>query len=116
MLAFDPGYFSVILDPSPALMLSSCLVLGCAISSFAYRRQNQDRYQTYILVIAIVFASVTGLATNVDVNLIMLGLVPWTMCFAMIFSSTLHWLVRRYNSHQNYIEFKGDEKETLLPH
>lgn len=116
ILAFDPGYFSGILDPSPALMLFSCLVMSCAISSFVYGRQIQDRYQTYLFIIAIVSASAAGLATQIDASLIMLGLIPWTLCFTMLFSSSLHGLVRKYNSQQNLIDYNDDEKETLLSH
>jgi len=114
ILAFDPGHFSFILDPSPALMLSSCLILGCAISSYAYRRQEQDSYQTLILLTAIGAASAIGLVAGVDVNLIMLGLIPWALCLAMVLSSWLHWLLRRH------IDFKSlnccdiDETKVLL--
>lgn len=95
-------------------MLSSCLILGCAISSYAYRRQEQDSYQTLILLTAIGAASAIGLVAGVDVNLIMLGLIPWALCLAMVLSSWLHWLLRRH------IDFKSlnccdiDETKVLL--
>jgi hypothetical protein len=96
-------------------MLSSCLILGCAISSFAYRRQEQDKYQTAIFIIAIGGASAAGLILRVDANLIMLGLIPWALCLAMIISSSLHWLLKSYNSHQTNICCDINKKGVLLP-
>jgi hypothetical protein len=97
-------------------MLTSCLVLGCAISSFAYRRQEQDRYQTVIFIIAIGTASTLGLMTGVGANLVMLGLIPWALCLAMVLSSCLHRLVKRYNNHRGNIYCDIDEQEVLLPY
>lgn len=96
-------------------MLSSCLVLGCAVSSFIYRRQEKDRYQTLIFILAITAASAIGLASGVCANLVMLGLIPWALCLSMLFTSILHWLVKRYNKRQNHIIYEGDEKEVLQP-
>jgi hypothetical protein len=96
-------------------MLSSCLVLGCAVSSFIYRRQEKDRYQTLIFVVAITAASTIGLASGVCANLVMLGLIPWALCLSMLFSSILHWLVKRYSRRQIYIIYEVDENEVLQP-
>lgn len=75
-------------------MLGACLTLGCSISSFAYRRQQEDRYQSLIFVLAIIFATIFGFALGINANIIMLGLIPWALCVAMILSITVHWLVR----------------------
>jgi hypothetical protein len=91
----DEGYFAFILDPPPALMLGACLLLGCSISSFAYRRQRDDHYQTPIFALSVVAATVSGLALGVSTNLIMLGLIPWSLCTAMVVSVIAHWGVRR---------------------
>jgi hypothetical protein len=114
--AFDPGHFSFILDPSPALMLFSCLILGCSISSFAYRRQDHDKLQTPIFVLAITTASTFGFGMGVNANLIMLGLIPWALCFAMIFSATVHWLARRCSRRTSFILCDIEEKQVLLHH
>jgi len=96
-LAFDPGHITFIFDPSPTVMLAACLALGCAISSFAYRRQEGDRYQAPIFVFAITAATISGLALNVNANLIMLGLIPWALCGAMIFSTGVHCFLRMFS-------------------
>lgn len=114
--AFDPGHFGFILDPSPALMLVFCLVLGCSVSSFCYRRQEQDKFQAPIFVLVIIAATTFGFGLGINANLIMLGLIPWALCFSMVFSTTVHWLVRRCSKHRRYYTFEVDEKEVLLRH
>lgn len=91
----DTSYFAFILNPSPTLMLFACLILGCSISSFAYRRQQKDRYQSLIFVLAITTSTIFGLSLGINANLIMLGLIPWALCFAMACSVAVHWAVRR---------------------
>jgi hypothetical protein len=112
--AFDPGHFSFILDPSPALMLAFCLVLGCSVSSFCYRRQEQDKFQAPIFVLIITVAAIFGFEVGINANLIMLGLIPWALCFSMLFSTTVHWLVRRCSRRRSYFVYKIDEKEALI--
>lgn len=114
--AFDPGYFSFILDPSPALMLAFCLVLGCSVSSFCYRRQEQDKFQAPIFVLVITAATIFGFGLGINANLIMLGLIPWGLCFSMVFSTTVHWLVRRCTKRKSYYVYEVDEKEVLIRH
>jgi len=41
ILGFITGPLSFILDPHPAMLLVCCLILGCSVSSFMYRRQEQ---------------------------------------------------------------------------
>jgi len=113
--AFNPGHFGFILDPSPPLMLSACLVLGCSISSFAYQRQEHDKFQTPIFVLAISLASILGIGLGTNANLIMLGLVPWALCFAMVLSSFVHWTLRRC-SRKSSISCEADEKHIFLVH
>jgi hypothetical protein len=114
------GHFEWILDPPPALMLFACLVLGCSISSFAYRRQDGDRYQTPIFVLAITSATIFGLALGVNSNIIMLGVIPWALCLAMIGSVATHWLIRRCSRDRvvTYTEIhccQQGEKEGSVP-
>lgn len=112
--AFDPGHFSFILDPSPVLMLVFCLVLGCSVSSFCYRRQEHDKFQAPIFVFVIIAATIFGFGLGINANLIMLGLIPWALCFSMVFSTTVHWLVRRCSKRRSYFVYEVDEKEALL--
>ena len=113
-LAFDPGHFSFFLNPSPAVLLGSCLILGCSISSFAYRHQENDKYQTPIFVVAIAAVSIFGFALGINVNLIMLGLFPWALCIAMILSTCVHCLARYCRRRKSYVVCGLDEKGVLL--
>ncbi|TVY27872.1 hypothetical protein LHYA1_G003046 [Lachnellula hyalina] len=97
LLAFDPGHITFILDPTPPVMLVACLALGCAISSFAYRRQDHDRYQAPLFILAITAATFSGLALDVNSDIIMLGLIPWAVCAAMAASTGLHWFLRSFS-------------------
>jgi len=92
-------------------MLGSCLALGCSISSFAYRRQEGDRYQALIFGLAITAATIFGLVLKVNPNLIMLGLIPWALCCSMIFSTAFHWLLRRCSGKRRYVGCGSDEKK-----
>lgn len=74
-------------------MLGSCLVLGCAISSFAYRRQDIDKLQTFIFIAAITLACTIGLATDLNANLIMLGMIPWALCAAMVVCTVVNSVI-----------------------
>jgi hypothetical protein len=112
--AFDPGHFSLILDPSPELMLAFCLVLGCSVSSFYYRHQEQDKFQAPIFVLVITATTAFGFGVGINANLIMLGLIPWALCFSMAFSTTIHWLVRRCNKRRSHFVYEIDEKEMLI--
>lgn len=114
------GYFEWILDPPPALMLFACLVLGCSISSFAYRRQDGDKFQTPIFALAITSATIFGLAMGVNANVIMLGVIPWALCLAMIGSVAVHWLIRRCSRDRKVLYTKihccnQSEKEAPVP-
>jgi len=120
LLAVGPGHFEWILDPPPALMLIACLVLGCAISSFAYRRQEGDKFQTQIFLLAITSATVFGLSLGINANVIMLGVIPWALCLAMVGSVAVHWLIRRCSRSRGttYTEMhccEQVEKEPLVP-
>ncbi len=76
-------------------MLGACILLGCAVSSFAYRRQEHDNYQTLIFILYITSGTAFGAWLGVTANVIMLGLIPWALCMAMISSVAVHWIVRR---------------------
>ncbi|PMD31273.1 hypothetical protein L207DRAFT_591737 [Hyaloscypha variabilis F] len=97
------GHFEWILNPPPELMLFACLILGCSISSFAYRRQDGDKYQTPIFAVAITSATIFGLAMGINANVIMLGIIPWALCLAMIGSVTVHWLIRRCSNERRVL-------------
>ncbi|KAG0650843.1 hypothetical protein D0Z07_2281 [Hyphodiscus hymeniophilus] len=114
--AFDPGYCSFILDPSPVLMLVFCIVLGCSVSSFCYRHQEQDRAQAPIFIFTVVTAATFGLELRISANVIMLELIPWVLCFSMVFSTAVHWLLRRCSKRTSHLVYEIDEKDVLLRH
>ncbi len=82
-------------NPGPGTMLGACLTFGCSISSFSYRRQERDRYQTVFFVVAICVACASGAISGHDPNLIMLGYIPWALCLAILTSAFFHWMLRQ---------------------
>jgi hypothetical protein len=94
-VVFHSENFGFVLDPSPFLLLASCLFLGYSISSFTYRRKETDRLQPLVFSLAVSLAATIGFGLKVNINLIMLGLIPWAMHFAMLFSLIIHWYINR---------------------
>ena len=86
MLAFNPG---------PGMMLGACLMFGCSISSYSYRRQELDRYQTVFFVVAVCVACTLGTISGSNPNFIMLGYIPWGLCVAIVASAVSHWAMRQ---------------------
>ncbi|KAL2180303.1 uncharacterized protein P884DRAFT_236984 [Thermothelomyces heterothallicus CBS 202.75] len=76
--------------PSPGLMLFSCLVFGCCVSSFTYRRQDQDPFQFVIYLILLGCVAMIGYAVGARLHLILLGYLPWATCAAMAISISGH--------------------------
>lgn len=103
------------LQPSPGVMFTSCLVLGCCVSSFLYRHHNDDPYQALVFTSAIVGSVVVGQIAGADLNLILLGFVPWALCTAMFLSvcghATLRWMGARSCAEDTVM----DDKTALLP-
>jgi len=57
---------------------------------------------------------------GVNANVIMLGVIPWALCLAMIGSVATHWLIRRCSRDRNiiYTEIhcsEQGEKEAQVP-
>ena len=111
---FDLESLDFLFDPSPALMLSCCLILGCSVSSFIYRRQKHDIFQTHLFLVVTGIATTLGVGMRVHSNLIMLALIPWALCFAMITSSLGHWLLRTYGRQRPKVLYEFDEREILI--
>jgi len=112
--AFDPGHLGFILDPSPTLMLLFCVVLGCSVSSFYYRHQERDKIQAPLFILILTAVTIFSFGLGVNVNLIMLGIVPWALCFSMGLSTTVHWIVRRCRKRWSHFVYGIDEKEALI--
>jgi len=93
-----------VMNPGPAMMLGACLTFGCCISSYSFRRQELDRYQTIFFVLAICVACTSGAFSGSNPNLIMLGYIPWGLCVAMVTSAFSHWLIRKCGVKTGYVQ------------
>jgi hypothetical protein len=101
-----------IFRPSPSLLLFSCLVFGCCVSSFTHRRQTEDQYQAVVYVVLLAGAAVAGYAVGADVHLILLGYLPWATCAAMALSISGHGLYRWLQRDSRAAQ--GDEEKVPL--
>ena len=84
----------LLLRPSPEMMLCSCLIFGCCVSSFIHRRQEEDDFQFVVYALFLAGALVVGHALQGSANLIFLGYMPWAMSAAMFMSLSGHTLYR----------------------
>lgn len=98
--------------PSPGLMLFSCLVFGCVVSSFTQRRQSQDPLQLFVYTTLLGAAALVGYARRESAHLILLGYLPWATCTAMTLSISGHSLYRLLKTGSGAI--KDEEKAQLL--
>ncbi|KAK0658935.1 hypothetical protein QBC41DRAFT_50666 [Cercophora samala] len=96
--------------PSPSLMLFSCLVLGCSVSSFTQRRQAQDPLQLFVYTTLLGGAALAGYARQESAHLILLGYLPWATCAAMSLSITGHALYRLLSKAGSRATTKDEEK------
>lgn len=80
---------SIVFDPSPALLFSACLALGCAASSFAHRRQGSYMFRGPALFSALIIAMAGGTILNLNADTIMLSAIPWAVFSAMLISVVL---------------------------
>ncbi|AEO70308.1 uncharacterized protein THITE_2121561 [Thermothielavioides terrestris NRRL 8126] len=99
--------------PSPGLMLFSCLVFGCCVSSFSHRRQNQDPFQFLIYIVLLGAAGAAGYGARAHAHLILLGYLPFATCAAMIISILGHAIYRRLK-HAEAPRQEDEEKARLL--
>ncbi|KAK3906673.1 hypothetical protein C8A05DRAFT_40521 [Staphylotrichum tortipilum] len=74
---------SFVLRPSPELMLLSCLLFGCCVSSFTHRRQSQDPFQFVVYLVLLGGAALVGYGLRADPHLVLLGYLPFATCAAM---------------------------------
>jgi len=99
------------MNPGPGMMLGACLTFGCSISSFSYRRQELDRYQTIFFVVAICVACTSGAISGSNPNLIMLGYIPWALCVAIIASALSHWVMRQCGIKTGHVQHDFEENK-----
>ncbi|RYP54735.1 hypothetical protein DL768_000559 [Monosporascus sp. mg162] len=82
--------------PSGGLMLGSCLVLGCCLSSYTHRRGGRDPYQPLVFMAWAAWAACIGLGFGCSADMVMLGLLPWALCAAVLSSYLGHAAVARW--------------------
>ncbi|KAI1765334.1 hypothetical protein GGR53DRAFT_490758 [Hypoxylon sp. FL1150] len=93
-------HLDFIRNVSPGLALSSCLVLGCCLSSYTHRRRDQDHYQAIVFIVWIVWAVCLGLRVGASANMVTLAVVPWGSCAAMLSSFFGHVGARWYSTRE----------------
>jgi hypothetical protein len=103
---------NLLLNPTPELMLGSCLVFGCCVSSFVHRRQSQDTCQFAVYAVFLTAAVVSGVGIEASADLILLGFAPWAMCAAMATSLYGHAFYRRQRKQNE--KRSGDDEKALL--
>ncbi|KAM7194304.1 hypothetical protein V8F20_008051 [Naviculisporaceae sp. PSN 640] len=105
---------SRLFTPSPALMLVSCLVFGCCVSSFVHRRQDKDPLQFLVYLVLLGSVVIAGYQSEASANMILLGYLPWTMCLAMATSITGHSLYRQWRQEVDTRLGEMEKGEVLL--
>ncbi|KAF8852982.1 hypothetical protein BDZ45DRAFT_92994 [Acephala macrosclerotiorum] len=81
------------IDPASVLMTQASILLAASVVSFAVRRQEQDKFQSLLFLLAVTAVVVVGLQLDVSPNNILLGLMPWSLSIAIGLSSITHWLI-----------------------
>ncbi|KAK4172486.1 hypothetical protein QBC36DRAFT_73795 [Triangularia setosa] len=107
-----PNIGDFLFHPSPGLMLFSCLVFGCSVSSFTQRRQSKDPLQLFVYAILLGGAGLVGYARQESAHLILLGYLPWATCAAMTLSLSGHSFYRLLKTGSGAT--KDEEKAQLL--
>jgi len=95
-------------------MLAASLLFGCSISSFLYRRQQRDTFQKPIFILTVTLAVLASLSVGITPNLVMLGVIPWALCLAMVVSVSVHWIVRRCSRRTRVLACLAGDKEAGL--
>ncbi|KAK3300295.1 uncharacterized protein B0H64DRAFT_11769 [Chaetomium fimeti] len=104
---------ALVFHPSPGLMLLSCLVFGCCVSSFAHRRQSQDPFQFVVYLVLLSCAAAIGYAARAHVYLILLGYLPWATCVAMVISISGPGVYRFLKPHPTTSQGGGEKARYL---
>lgn len=115
-MLLDGSHMSLVhLRPWPGAVLTSCLVLGCCVSSFLYRHQDGDPYQALVFTSAIFGSVLVGKMAGASLHLILLGFVPWALCTAMFLSACGHALLRWMDARASEQASLANDKSALLP-
>ena len=73
-------------------MTGSCIMFGCSVSSFVYRRQEKDPAQQYVFVVLVLYAVVVGWGLRTGAEVVQLVYVTWAMTLAMPICVAVFWL------------------------
>jgi hypothetical protein len=112
------GYLSPIrtlADPSPAILLGACILLGCCVSSYYQRRRNVDAYQTPIFIVWTVLVICVAFTTGSKIATATLSMVPWALCAAMLssylFHAVLRWTAAKEQRGKEHVDGGGDKEK-----
>jgi hypothetical protein len=105
-----------LLHPSAALVLSSCLLFGCCVASFFYRRRTMDPWQGLVFVVFIAWAAAVGYGVGASANLIVLGFLPWATCAAMLVSMLVQSLTRSVRSRRSARKIQMEKDISWIEH
>jgi hypothetical protein len=78
-----PFVLPLVAEPSQSAVLVAGIVMGLAVSSFLFRRQQRRNQGLAFLAVPIAVGA-TGLVLGASSHLVMLVLVPWTVCACML--------------------------------
>ncbi|KAI0482636.1 hypothetical protein GGR56DRAFT_199496 [Xylariaceae sp. FL0804] len=113
LAALRPSFLS---PPSPGLVLGSCLVLGCCLSSYMHRRRAADPYQAAVFAAWAAWAVCIGWSAGSSADAIVLAIVPWALTAAMPSCFLAHaggrWLAaRRKREVETVVAGAADEEK-----
>ncbi|GAW25162.1 hypothetical protein SAMD00023353_0202270 [Rosellinia necatrix] len=77
------------------LLLASCLVLGCSVSSYRHRMRGREPYQGAIFLGWIVWVGLVGLGAGCEVGTVLAAMLPWALVAAMLSSYWGHLGAKR---------------------
>ncbi|ROW14775.1 hypothetical protein VPNG_03798 [Cytospora leucostoma] len=113
--AFSGSHIGALhVHPSPGIMFTSCLVLGCSVSGYLYRHQKDDPHQSRVFAFAMIGSVILGYLVGATLNMVMLGFLPWAACVAMLLSTCGHALLRWMEARSLPADQSLDEKAGLL--
>ncbi|KAI8632577.1 hypothetical protein F5Y19DRAFT_368827 [Xylariaceae sp. FL1651] len=99
------------------LLLGSCLVLGCCVSSYRHRMREREPYQGVVFLIWTVWSVLVGWRAGCKPDTVLLGMVPWALIAAMLSSYlghvSVYWLLSRSKSDIATVVVEGKKKVTF---
>ncbi|KAI0401242.1 hypothetical protein F4802DRAFT_435929 [Xylaria palmicola] len=73
-------------DISHGLLLASCIVLGCCVSSYRHRMRESEPYWGTVLLFWIASVVLLGLGVGCEIDTVLVAMLPWALVAAMLTS------------------------------